>query len=105
VSAVDGAPAIPPRQDVESVPDAVDGARGICRRNLGHEGEQISGCALRPAAAEHADGRTITWAARDPKRVRPLSGTSCNRLVSVLRRADRLGQEKLSLPYRRAKGW
>jgi hypothetical protein len=44
-----------------------------------------------------SDGRTLTWPARDPKRVRPLSGASLNRLTSVLRRAYRLGQEKLGL--------
>ena len=33
----------------------------------------------------------------DSHRVRPLSGASCNRLVAVLRRAYRLGQEQLQL--------
>jgi integrase len=44
-----------------------------------------------------SDGRRLTWAARDPKRVRPLSSASCNRLVAVLRRAFRLGHEKRGL--------
>jgi len=37
------------------------------------------------------------WGGRDPARVRPLSGASCNRLLAVLRRAYRLGQEKREL--------
>jgi len=45
-----------------------------------------------------SDGRTITWPARPKERVRPLSGASLNRLVAVLRRAYKLGQEKLGLP-------
>lgn len=50
-------------------------------------------------AGEHqrSDGTGTCWAARDPKRVRPLSGASCNRLLAVLRRAYRLGQEKRAL--------
>ena len=44
-----------------------------------------------------SDGRTLTWSVRDPNRVRSLSGASLNRLTSVLRRAYRLGQEKLGL--------
>jgi integrase len=44
-----------------------------------------------------SNGQTLSWPARSPQRVRPLSGTSCNRLVSVLRRAYRLGQEQLNL--------
>ena len=48
MSVADGA-AVPPRQDVEIVPDDVDGARGICRRDLGHEGEWSA-----PAFAESA---------------------------------------------------
>ena len=44
-----------------------------------------------------SDGRTITWPARPKERVRPLSGASLNRLVAVLRRAYKLGQEKLGL--------
>lgn len=43
------------------------------------------------------DGTEVAWEARDPRRVRPLSGASCNRLVSVLRRAYSLGQQKLQL--------
>jgi integrase len=43
------------------------------------------------------DGTEVIWEARDPNRVRPLSGASCNRLVSVLRRAYSLGREKLQL--------
>jgi integrase len=43
------------------------------------------------------DGTHVTWAARDPRRVRPLSGASCNRVLSVLCRAFALGQEKLDL--------
>jgi integrase len=43
------------------------------------------------------DGRTVTWPARDRQRVRPLSGASLNRLVAVLRRAFKLGQEKIGL--------
>jgi integrase len=39
----------------------------------------------------------VKWAARDPKRVRPLSGASLNRYVAVLRRAFRLGHEKRGL--------
>jgi integrase len=42
-------------------------------------------------------GKTLTWEARKPKRVRPLSGASCNRLVAVLRRAYSLGKEKREL--------
>src|SRR5262245_51564226 len=38
-----------------------------------------------------ADGSVEKWGARDPKRVRPISGASCNRLTSVLRRAYSLG--------------
>lgn len=44
-----------------------------------------------------SDGTLIRWSARDPKRVRPISGASCNRIVSVLRRAFALGREKLQL--------
>src|SRR5262249_34568891 len=44
-----------------------------------------------------SDGGTVTWPARPRERVRPLSGASCNRLVAVLRRAFKLGQEKLGL--------
>src|SRR5262245_9518800 len=44
-----------------------------------------------------SDGRTVTWPARPRERVRPLSGASCNRLVAVLRRAFKLGQEKLGM--------
>jgi integrase len=44
-----------------------------------------------------ADGTRITWAARDRHRVRPLSGASCNRILSVLCRAFTLGREKLDL--------
>jgi integrase len=44
-----------------------------------------------------SDGRTVTWSARPRDRVRPLSGASLNRLVAVLRRAFKLGQEKLGL--------
>src|SRR5262245_14359562 len=43
------------------------------------------------------DGSQMKWAARDPKRVRPVSGASCNRLMSVLRRAYSLGKEKMRL--------
>jgi len=43
------------------------------------------------------EGRVLTWPARNPERVKPLSGASCNRLVSVLRRAYSLGKEKLGL--------
>jgi hypothetical protein len=43
------------------------------------------------------DGTEVTWPARDPHRVRPLSGASLNRLISVLRRAYSLGREKLQL--------
>ena len=43
------------------------------------------------------DGRVLSWPARDPKRVRPLDGPSCNRIVSVLRRAYSLGKEKRQL--------
>src|SRR5262249_38054844 len=43
------------------------------------------------------DGRVLAWDARDPKRVRPMGGASCNRLVSVLRRAFSLGKEKCGL--------
>ncbi len=46
---------------------------------------------------ELTDGRALTWKARDPKRVRPLDGASCNRLVSVLRRGYSLGKEKRGL--------
>jgi integrase len=46
---------------------------------------------------QRSDGTVVRWAARDPKRVRPVSGASCNRLVAVLRRAYRLGQEKRGL--------
>ncbi len=43
------------------------------------------------------DGRVVTWEARDRRRVRPLAGASCNRLVAVLRRAYMLGKEKRGL--------
>jgi integrase len=49
------------------------------------------------AGSRIIDGTEVTWPARDPQRVRPLSGGSCNRLMSVLRRAYTLGQEKLQL--------
>lgn len=44
-----------------------------------------------------SDERTLTWGARKPERVRPLSGASCNRLVAVLRRAYSLGKQKRGL--------
>jgi integrase len=44
-----------------------------------------------------SDGRTLTWPARPKERVRKLSGASLNRLVAVLRRAYKLGKEKLQL--------
>src|SRR5262249_60214188 len=44
-----------------------------------------------------SDGTQIRWAARSPARVRPLSGVSCNRILSVLCRSYRLGREKLGL--------
>jgi integrase len=44
-----------------------------------------------------SDGTQITWTTRDKHRARPLSGSSCNRLLSVLRRAYALGKEKLQL--------
>jgi integrase len=37
------------------------------------------------------NGTTVTWPARDAARMRPLSGASVNRLVSVLRKAYKLG--------------
>jgi hypothetical protein len=43
------------------------------------------------------DGTQIAWAKRDQKRVRPLSGASCNRILSVLCRSFSLGEEKLGL--------
>jgi integrase len=44
-----------------------------------------------------SDGRTLTWKARQPQRVRPLSEGSCNRLVAVVQRAYSLGKEKCGL--------
>src|SRR5438876_3478992 len=44
-----------------------------------------------------SEERTLTWGARKPERVRPLSGASCNRLVAVLRRAYSLGKQKRGL--------
>ena len=50
-------------------------------------------------AVEHDRITTVErlWTARDPQRVRPVSGANCNRLVAVLRRAYTLGKEKLDL--------
>jgi integrase len=44
-----------------------------------------------------ADGSAVMWTARDPQRVRPVSGANCNRLIAVLRRAYTLGKEKVDL--------
>jgi len=44
-----------------------------------------------------SDGRVLTWKARDPNRVRPVSGANCNRLLAALRRAFSLGKEKCGL--------
>src|SRR5262249_32267129 len=46
---------------------------------------------------ERADGTVVRWATLDRKRVWPLSGASCNRLLVVLRRAYRFGEEKRGL--------
>lgn len=43
------------------------------------------------------DGRVLTWEARDPLRVRPIAGASCNRYISALSRAYTLGKEKKQL--------
>ena len=43
------------------------------------------------------NGTTVTWTARDPQRVRPISGANCNRLVAVLRRAYALGADEYQL--------
>jgi hypothetical protein len=39
----------------------------------------------------------LMWAARDPRRVRPIGGANCNRLIAVGRRAYHLGREMLGL--------
>jgi hypothetical protein len=39
----------------------------------------------------------IAWPGRDPKRVGPVSGATCNRITASLRRAYSLGREKLGL--------
>jgi integrase len=44
-----------------------------------------------------SNGTLLKWPARDPERVRPISGASCNRLISVLRRAYTIGREDLQL--------
>jgi integrase len=44
-----------------------------------------------------ANGTTLRWTARDPKRIRPLSGASCNRYLSVLRRAYEIARHDLQL--------
>jgi integrase len=46
---------------------------------------------------ELPDGRTLRWKSRDPRRVRPIGGASCNRLMSVLSRSYQLGREKRGL--------
>ncbi|MCW5891424.1 MAG: tyrosine-type recombinase/integrase [bacterium] len=45
------------------------------------------------------DGSIITWDARDPARIRPISGASVNRLMASLRRSYTLGRSKLGLSY------
>jgi integrase len=44
-----------------------------------------------------SDGLTLAWQGRDPTRVRPLRGATCNRFVATLRRAYQLGREKRGL--------
>ena len=63
----------------------------LCRR------WQRAGVTWEAGTRTLADGRTLAWRARDPARVRPLSGASCNRILSVLCRSYRLGTEKLGL--------
>ena len=53
---------------------------------------------------DHLDGlvrtwrnKGISWPGRQPKRVRPVSGATCNRIMATLRRAYSLGKEKLGL--------
>jgi integrase len=43
------------------------------------------------------DGTVWTWPARDPARVRPLDGATCNRYIATLRRAFTLGRQKRGL--------
>jgi integrase len=43
------------------------------------------------------DGELLKWRAREPARVRPITGATCNRFVATLRRCYRLGKEKRGL--------
>jgi len=63
----------------------------LCRRWMQH------GPTWRAGSRTLPDGRTVTWPARDRKRVRPLAGASVNRLVAVLRKAFTLGRKQLNL--------
>jgi integrase len=64
----------------------------ICRR-----WQRLRGPTWSAGERQLGDGGVRAWAARDPKRVRRLSGSSCNRYISALRRAYRLGKEKRGL--------
>jgi len=64
---------------------------GLCRRWQRH------GLTWEAGSRTLADGTRITWTARDPHRVRPISGANCNRILSVLCRSFSLGKEKLDL--------
>jgi integrase len=63
----------------------------LCRRWMQH------GPTWRAGSRTLPDGRTVTWPARERKRVRPLAGASVNRLVAVLRKAFTLGRKQLNL--------
>jgi integrase len=65
--------------------------KNLCRRWMSHGPTRSAGERQLP------NGAIIRWSARDPQRVRPLSGASCNRLLAVLQRAYAIGRDDLEL--------
>ena len=65
--------------------------KDICRR------WQHRGPTWNAGARLLANGTSLTWTARDPQRIRPLSGASCNRYLAVLRRAYEIARHDLQL--------
>jgi hypothetical protein len=75
--------------------NAVDVSRidldAICRR------WQQTGVTWREGSHRRRDGTEAQWEARDPERVRPITGATCNRFVAILKRAYKLAKDKYEL--------